>query len=222
MEEKDIIERLCSIPLFATTPKETLRGMLSHEGARQQSARSGERIGEENRHALGILLSGTAEIRSADSERIVILRHLRAGEIFDAASLFLKDAPPVSHVVAVTACSVLFLDTALVRELMTRSPAFLDAYLALLAGRVQFLNQKIRCFTAGKVGRRLACLLAAECEGNEEITVSLTALADTLDVGRASLYRALDELESAGLVRHDGRKLSVVCHERLDEYIKEH
>ncbi len=215
MQQNEILAVLCRIPLFATTDKAVLADVLAQEGATLQTAKCGEQIGADDRRALGILLSGRAQIRSADTEKAVILRTVSAGEIFDAAALFLDNTPPMSHITADTACTALFLDVALVRTLMTRSAAFLDAYLAFLAGRVQFLNQKIRCFTAGSAERRLACWLLAECKEGETVTVSLTALADILDIGRASLYRSLDKLEADGVIRHNGRSITLLLPQAL-------
>ena len=38
----------------------------------------------------------------------------------------------------------------------------------------------------------------------------MTDLANTLDVGRASLYRAFDKLESEGLIIKDGKTITVL------------
>lgn len=219
MERKDIIRVLQALPLFAHTPHDVLETVLQDDRARLQETPPHTRIDRCDTPELGILLSGKAQIRSADEEKTVILRTVSAGEIFDAALLFLDSTVPVSRIEAIERCQTLFLSAPLVRELMQLSPAFLDAYLALLAARVQFLNQKIRCFTAGSAERRLALFLAANGGEGATLTVSLTKLADILDIGRASLYRALDKLESEGLIRHDGRRITLVS---LDALLKKY
>ena len=215
MNQSEILQRLAALPLFAGTDEQVLANILNSNAARIETTEKGKRINKENERALGILLSGKATISSADDGTHVILRTLREGEIFGAAALFLDGEAPLSHIIAEEACMTLLLPTTLVSELMTRSPDFLSAYLAFLAGRVEFLNKKIRCFTAGNAERRVALFLADATDGDGAVTVSMTALANTLAIGRASLYRALDKLEADGLIRHDGRCITVPSREKL-------
>ena len=59
----------------------------------------------------------------------------------------------------------------------------------------------IHSFTAGSAERRLSLFLADnESEGVYCANVSMVALADMLDIGRASLYRAFDKLEAEGFI----------------------
>lgn len=217
MNKNEILRCLAVLPLFAGTDEQMLADIIQSDTALVEQTAKGERINAENGRALGILLSGKATISSADDGTHVILRTLRAGEIFGAAALFLDGEAPLSHIVAEEPCTTLLLPDTLVRELMARSPAFLSAYLTFLAGRVQFLSRRIRCFTAGSAERRVALFLADETESDSTVTVSLKALADTLAIGRASLYRALDKLESDGLIRHDGRRITLLSREKLLE-----
>ena len=87
--------------------------------------------------------------------------------------------------------------------------------LSFLAGRVCFLNRKIQCFTAGSAERRLALWLLSEEEEVITLPSSLTTLSDMLDIGRASLYRALDKLEGDGLIRRNGREITLLSQENI-------
>ncbi len=217
MQTKDIISVLRTVPLFSGTDEETLAALLTEDGVTLKETLATQYVRDESPPALGILLRGRANILSSDAEKRVILRNVTAGEVFDAAALFLTDPPPMSRIVALTDCVTLFVDAPAVRALMTRSPAFLDAYLAFLAERVQFLNRRIRCYTAGSAERRLALYLADNCDELGALTVSLSSLSHILDIGRASLYRALDKLEGDGLIRHDGRRITLLSRAKLLE-----
>lgn len=48
-----------------------------------------------------------------------------------------------------------------------------------------------------------------------ELPLSLSCLPDALGVSRASLYRALDELEAAGHIARSGRHISLPDRERM-------
>ncbi len=215
MNTKEIISALQAIPLFFGTDEEALTALLAEEGVTVKETLATQYVRDDGPPALGVLLTGRASILSSDAEKRVILRNVTAGEVFDAAALFLTDPPPMSRIVALTDCITLFVDAPAVRALMTRSPAFLDAYLAFLAERVQFLNRRIRCYTAGSAERRLALYLADNCDEAGTLTVSLSSLSHILDIGRASLYRALDKLEGDGLIRHDGRRITLLSRTQL-------
>ena len=215
MDQNKTTEFLTSLPLFKRCDKGTLTRVLGTCRCDTVDTPQGGEIVTDT-PSLGILLEGRAQIRSTDKEG-VILRTLKKGDVFGAASLFLQDAAPLSQIIARTPCTTLLLSRTAVCELMQRDGAFLDEYLAFLAGRVHFLNQKIRCYTAGSAERRLALWIAAE--GKDTITLpgSLSALAKTLDIGRASLYRALDKLEETELITRNGRTITVPCVDTLLE-----
>ena len=102
------------------------------------------------------------------------------------------------------------------RTPLGESPAFRENYIGFLGGRIRFLNRKIGYLTAGSAERRLALYLASLGPGEVRLSIPFSALSELLDIGRASLYRALDRLEADGqIVRHGGRSLTVVNPEAL-------
>ena len=203
--EHPTADTLHTIPLFATANQERLAALLTRATVRKYAA--GDVIAESEGRELGILLSGRAEIRSTDPARTVILRTLLPHDVFGAASLFCADEVTLSRIEAQTACTCLFFDSVAIRTLLQTDAGFLDRYLSFLAGRVRFLNHIILCFTAGSAERRLALWLLSEEREVITLPATLTALADTLDIGRASLYRALDKLSAQGLISRKGREI---------------
>ena len=208
----ELSEFLQSVPLFRDAAPGTLSEVLRTHGATIESAEAGETILRGDGAALIVIRSGRVRIRSTDDERNLVLRTAGPGEVIGAAALFLRQTPPFSHVEAMTRAEAVLLGFDTVHALLRADERFMDAYLAFLADRVRFLNQKIRCFTAGSAERRLALWLAGE---NEQTPVSLTALSDMLDIGRASLYRALDKLEAEGFIRRAGREITVVSQDAI-------
>ena len=205
--------KLAALPLFSRTDTAVLGDWL-RDAPEPLDVGAGCPVAQDA-PGLGILLEGRAEICSADSGRSVILREIAAPGIFGAASLFCDTPTPLSRIVAKTDCRVLFLSKAATRSLLGRDEGFRDAYLAFLAGRVRFLNQKILCFTAGSAERRLALWLISEESTTVTLPASLSAFSDMLDIGRASLYRALDKLEQEGLIRRDGRCITVLSQDEI-------
>ena len=160
--------------------------------------------------ALGIVLEGRAEAVAPTRERAV-LAAFGPGDTFGAAALFGGEGY-VSHIRAVTGCTVLLLPEALLRQWFARCPRMAVNYIAFLSGRVRFLNGKIAIFTQDSAQHRLYRWLRANCDetGCLPEKLSMTKLAATLSMGRTSLYRALEELENAGLIVRDGKRIEVI------------
>lgn len=160
--------------------------------------------------ALGIVLHGRAEA-AADHRDQAVLAAFGPGDTFGAAALF-GGRGYVSRVRAVTECAVLFLPEALLRQWFGRWPGMAAAYIAFLSGRVRFLNEKIALFTEDSARQRVYRWLCANCgeKGSLLKGLSMTKLAAGLSMGRTSLYRALEELENAGLIVRDGKRIEVI------------
>ncbi len=209
MTQTDIFNDLKSLPLFGAVSPPLLRQAIESANTHLVKLAAGEVLPPRFSQMLGVVLAGRVQILSADEERAVVLRTAAKGHIFGAASLFLENGAPVSRLAAREECTLLFLARDAVRALLRADPAFMDAYLRFLADRVEFLNSKIRSFTAGSAERRVALWLAERAGHSSVQGGSLSALADTLDIGRASLYRALDKLEAQGLIARNGREIAV-------------
>lgn len=215
MTQEDVLIFLKKCPMFSASDSTLLRKATEGEGSHIISLTAGESLPLHFSEMLGVVLSGKLQILSADKERPLVLRNIGAGQVFGAASLFLKSETPLSHLVAQSEATLFFLTRDAVKAWLRADAAFMDAYLQFLAERVQFLNAKIRSFTAGSAERRLALWLAEHREGTPFAAGSLTALASALDIGRASLYRALDKMEDSGLIARNGRKITVPDTEKL-------
>ena len=215
MNHAELAMRLKELPLFTKTESAVLAQWLTAFPPACRDVRTGERADREGERLLGVLLEGRLEIQSSDHGRSVILRELRAPGVFGAAALFCEDEAPFSSISAKTASRVLWITPDAVRALLAEDAPFREAYLAFLAGRVRFLNRKIRCFTAGSAERRLALWLVSEEGESVMLPDSMTALSDMLDIGRASLYRALDKLMAEGLILREGKKITVISQENI-------
>ena len=160
--------------------------------------------------ALGIVLEGRAEAVAPTREKAV-LAVFGPGSTFGAAALFGGDGY-VSRIRAVTGCAVVLLPEELLRQWFQRCPQMAVNYIGFLSSRVRFLNGKIAIFTQDSAQHRLYRWLRANCDewGRLPEKLSMTKLAGTLSMGRTSLYRAMEELECAGLIVRDGKRIEVI------------
>ncbi len=172
---------------------------------------------------LCVLLSGQAKVyaRSPDSSHAALLRTMDAGAVFGVHCIFDADMLPQSRIVAQKACRVLLIPCYAWEQILTQHPETMAGYVRFLTQRIRFLNQKIRYLTAGSAERRLALYLLSEIP-EENVAVRLphsaVSLADLLDLGRASLYRAIDQLTQDGFLVRNGHEYTLLQREKLISY----
>ncbi len=168
---------------------------------------------------MALVLRGKAEIYSSDASRQVLLRTITKGDLVGAAQFFASHPTPMSRMTATTATEMLIIEESAVHRLLDRSPRFRDNCLSFLADRIAFLNRKITTFTAGSAERRLALYLDNMAGYSDVFTcsTSISAIADTLDISRASLYRALETLEQDGFLIRSGKQFTLLHREALPD-----
>ena len=152
---------------------------------------------------IGILLEGKAVIYSGDINNYTPLRFIMSGDCYGIAGIFLN-RPIVSKIVASSHCTVFMLSKNAVFELfeLDSDGVFRNALLCLLSEKVRFLNFRFRSVSAGSNEQKLALFLLSTVSetGVVNIRVSMKALAASLGMGRASLYRVIDSFEKSGLI----------------------
>lgn len=212
LDEKSI-EALKKLFLFEGMSEVRRNIILSGEGIYSRQYTSGEIIYEPNsfERALGVIASGRACVTTLRCEKPVTLRKIEAGEIFGAASMFGGDSY-VTQITAVTAVNAAFISQARINELLTSDSTAAVRYIEFLSDRIRFLNEKIASFTAGDPENRVLRYLEGldtDENGDVILPVSMSTLADELDIGRASLYRAIDALEQKKIITRSGKRMKL-------------
>lgn len=164
---------------------------------------------------LGFVVSGEIEVRRKREDGALIpLNNLTKGASFGILSLFSKDEEFPTEIVAKKASTVLFLTKADVTSLISKSPAVSINVIEFLSERVAFLNRKLGTFSAASVEDKLKRFIQAEGRrlGNE-FPLNCKKTAEKLGVGRASLYRALEHLQSVGYIKFCDRKINILHQE---------
>lgn len=139
------------------------------------------------------------------------LRSFGPGDVFGVSGLF-SGAPDVSGIRAVTETGILHIPETALMEAVTGNAGFAVAYITFLTQKIVFLNRRIACLGAGSASRKLAAWLSdniPEGQGPVRLPVSMERLSSMLDMGRASLYRACEDLEAQGLLIRNGKTWEV-------------
>lgn len=162
---------------------------------------------------IAVMLKGQAEVLSSLAGTGVRLRYLEAGNIFGAATLYTEGRQYETVIRAVTDCEILLLPEECVKRLICTNAQIAENYIRFLSERICFLNQKMTAFTAGSAEAKLAVYLnglTTDADGKALLPISLSAVADSLGMGRASLYRALEKFEQSGWIARDGKHLRLL------------
>lgn len=161
--------------------------------------------------SLGIVLEGRLRVTKENADkRPIVMSTLQRGAIFGAAALFNSEPEYATKITAIERSRVLFLPQRLVKRMIEREPDIAENYIRYLSERILFLNRKIYFLTAGTAEQRLAGFLLDNLAVGEfsEMPMTMHRLADALNMSRASLYRAFDELMASGAVSKQGK---LVC-----------
>ena len=181
----------------------------------------GERIVDaqnfESFRGLGILLSGKACVFGKNREKEVLLNQLEESDVFGAATVFFSAKEAVSTVLAKTKCSILFIERSHLEKIMEKDFAVASAYIEFLSERVYFLNRKIIGFTAKSADCALADYVLRTADETGSLTVNMSGLASSLNIGRTTLYRVLELLCDEGLLAYDGKKMQILDRELLEK-----
>lgn len=161
--------------------------------------------------SLGIVLEGRLRVTKENADkRSIVMSTLQRGAMFGAAALFNSEPEYATKITAIEHSRVLFLPQRLIKRMIEREPEIAENYIRYLSERILFLNRKIYFLTAGTVEQRLAGFLLDNLAVGEfsEMPMPMHRLADALNMSRASLYRAFDELTASGAVSKQGK---LVC-----------
>lgn len=162
---------------------------------------------------LAIITNGSATVkRQNDIGDSITIRTISSGELFGAASVFGSWKDGMSSVIANAVCEVLYISEDKFCEIIKQYPQISINYIEYLSGRIRFLNRKLDAFTAKSTEERLYEYLLSQSDGdgNVNLNFGMAELARRLQVGRTSIYRDLDTLQSKGLVNRNGHNFKIL------------
>lgn len=150
---------------------------------------------------LAVVLAGKVSIYGKDGKGSVLLNRVGPGEIFGAAGVFCDKMSAVTVPVASAKCELLLLDRETLESILQTDFSVACAYIGFLSEKIHFLNRKIASFTASRSDEALAEYLLRHADETGRVTVNRARLASILNVGRTTLYRAMDLLVARGAIR---------------------
>ncbi|MDR2648063.1 MAG: Crp/Fnr family transcriptional regulator [Oscillospiraceae bacterium] len=156
-----------------------------------------------------LVLEGAAQVKK---DHVLLSVH-REGDYFGLATLYHPSGYYAADIVALNACKLLLLPRDAIDPLLDAHPSIAREYIAYLSQRVYFLTGRLDAVTAGSAAQRLEYYLREQAmprDGEWVYTLgNLTALAKSLNMSRATLYRALEDLEAQGVIVKDKGQIVV-------------
>ncbi len=212
------MDLIASTFLFHNLDETQIRRIITDTHCREERYPKGRVIFDRTHFSrcLGIVLSGEIRVEKQTSEdRYMKMSTLRPGDCFGAASMFCDREEYATVLTAAKPAEILFLPEEIIRRAMHLDFTVTENYIRYLSGRIWFLNEKISNLTAGTTEQRLASYLLEHSDDTGKLSVSMTELSRLINIGRASLYRAMDSLESRGCLTRNGKEVEISNREAL-------
>lgn len=165
------------------------------------------------RRSLFLIIKGSATVSKIclDGHKALI-NWLYEGDVFGMATLFYEEAEYPSEITAESQMRIAVFTKELVEEAFAKYPEFAKAYAVLLSKKIHFLNEKLSAFSEGEAHEKLLRWLLSIADGRTEFELpcSISKLASMVGIGRASVYRAFDQLSEEGKIQKNGKKIVIL------------
>lgn len=212
---------MSKFPLFNGLTEAEVQSIVEHPECEQILFKANSTIysADQFRHAIGVILSGKAVAKNGDDSGVIV-RCLSKGDCFGVAAVFVHNGKPyVSNITAKTDCTVLFIPESVISVCLTQYKNFAVNYVSFLTGRIQYLNRLVSAYSSPNVETKLARFISAYVDGEAvPFDLNMTSLSKSLGIGRASLYRALDSLESNGVIKRDSKRIIITDIKKIKQY----
>ena len=170
---------------------------------------------------VGFIVKGFCDINQRTTDGKVILNSLTVGDSFGIITLFCEECFP-TEIYAKKNCEVMFIDKDEFERLIKTYPQIAINALRFLAKKISFLNSRIENVTRISVDKKLCSYLLGKVKTvfKLEFELNISKCSESINAGRASVYRALKTLENKGYIKADNRHIKILDKEKMEEYIK--
>lgn len=201
---KNAMDALNKSFLFCNISEDKAEELLRESCRRSFSA--GEVL--DSNKSICLIVAGKAAVFKGKS----FLRYLEKGDLFGVATLFSEESD-ISRVVAKTKTEAVFISEVQIAKLIKASNDFSMKYIAFLSDRIRYLNKKIDYYVSSDTASTLLKFINDLPDGKDGVKVidmNMQSLARSLNIGRASLYRAFDKLEAEGIIKKEKNKIKII------------
>lgn len=201
MEIYDILSKTF---LFSGLKKDEISNLLINKKMEISHFTRGDIIYccDDKEKKIGFILSGSCEVRKKKSSSgEALLNTLSASDSFGILSVFSNEKFP-TQIFASKNCDILFFTKQEIDEYVNSSSQIATNLVNFLVNRINFLNEKIAILSSTRVEERLTQYLLLESKryNSDTFYFNITKTSDAINAGRASVYRAVEALQSEGQI----------------------
>lgn len=166
---------------------------------------------EHFKSAIGYILKGKA-VAVANNGSLLHMNTFEEGSCFGVAALFGESNQYVSSILAKRDCEIQFITEEELQKLFALYPICSINYIKFLSEKIRFLNKKLDMLSRPSGEDTVYNYLSSQRDddGIAQIPKSMTLVAKTLGIGRATLYRSLDALEIKGKILRENKIIKVI------------
>ncbi|TCJ16518.1 Crp/Fnr family transcriptional regulator [Parasulfuritortus cantonensis] len=219
-----IPEILARQPMFRNLDPAELDAIAS--GTREYRVRRNEVLFQKGDPAAGmhIVIAGQVKLSIGSSQGSEKVIHMAGpGSTFGEAVAFLDRPYPVSAV-ATQDSIVMLIGKPTLERVLVESPAFSRKMLASLSSRLHELIDDMESCTLRTSMQRVICFLGQQAPASQDgafsvhLNSSKQTVASRLNLAPETLSRVLGQLAEAGLIRVDGRTITVLSRTDLERF----
>ena len=200
--------------IFRDLPEDKIREILNNIRVEIYEFEPNEDIytPDEFESKVGFVMSGECSVEKQKSDGTSIpLNKLKKGDPFGILAVFLKNERFPTIVRSCKHSCVMFFSKDTIVSLIKEYPEVSLAIITFMSERIDFLNKKIATFSADSVEEKFVFYIIAEAKRLNSLSfqLNLSKTAKTLNAGRASIYRAIEDLEKLKLIKFENKKIYI-------------
>lgn len=210
---------------FKSLSEEELSRILSDVKFETLKYRNGDIIysPESFEKKVGLVLSGKCEVRRLKRDGTPIpLNTLYRGDSFGILAAFSEKTDFPTSIVAKTICELVFMTSEDLKKICEKNSRVAMNVISFMADRISFLNGKIATYSQDTICGKTAAFIQSEVQKHSSDTIPFNCkkCSEILNAGRASVYRAIEELSKLGIISISDKKISVLDKNALEEITK--
>ncbi len=216
--EKKAVKVFSAVAPFSALSAARIQSLVASDGVQLKEFSAGQQVFpcRSINDCIGILLSG--ECRTLAGKKIVSVQ--QEGALFGLAELYAGSTSLKAE--AAQVCRVLFISHHTVDMLIEDSSDFARSYIALLSESVIKSQSQAQTLAGGSAEKVLAEYLLSRphnSKGEVALPQDMAKLSKQLGLGKNSLFKAIDSLNSSGAITFNGSAVCIKDEEKLKGFI---
>ena len=225
MKEKSNNDLFSSLFLFKNVDEKRINELTGGISPDLKDFSPGELIysPSEFKTKIGFVIKGCCIVERQRGDGAAIpLNVLECGDAFGVLSVFSESGEFPTFIRAKKDTTVLFFDRDDVLYLVRSEPEIAINIIYFLGDRIAFLNNKLSTFSADNTEQKVAKFLLYESKRCSSLSLDFNCkrASEALNIGRASLYRAIDSLTQGGILKLENKIINITDPEGLERIAK--